>query len=128
MGLPLPKPFVKAFEAPTCTIHLCKQRQQTALWCHHPPGERLRGAFVTMVQAADFWKSDDPTDGLYWARFRRISVQREMKPRAVIIRKVRTQHTAQRLFIKEEDMVQAFTANRTDDAFHVSSLPRTAER
>src|SRR5262245_37952011 len=77
-----------------------------------------------MVQAADFWRSDDPTDGLYWARFRRIALQREMKPRAMIIKKLRPQHTAQRPFIKDDDMVQAFTANRTDDTFHVSSLPR----
>src|SRR5262245_12067364 len=47
-----------------------------------------------------------------------------MKPRAMIIRKVRTQRTAQRLFAKDDHMVQAFTANRTDDAFHISSLPR----
>jgi hypothetical protein len=28
---------------------------------------KLCDAFVTMVQAADFWKSNDPADGLYWA-------------------------------------------------------------
>ena len=26
---------------------------------------KLCGAFVTMVQAADLWKSNDPADGLY---------------------------------------------------------------
>src|SRR5215470_6565944 len=31
---------------------------------------------------------------------------------------------SQRLFIQDNHMVEAFTANRTDDAFDVSSLPR----
>src|SRR5262249_7603899 len=87
---------------------------------------KLCDAIVTMVQATDFWKSNDPADGLYRARFRRISLQREVKPRAVIIRKVRAQRTAQRLFTQDNHMVQTFTANRTDDAFDVSSLPRTS--
>jgi hypothetical protein len=39
-----------------------------------------------MVQATDFWKSNDPADGLYGAWFLRISLQREVKPRAVIER------------------------------------------
>jgi len=34
------------------------------------------------------------------------------------------QRATQRLFIKDVDTVQAFTTNRSDDAFHVNSLPR----
>src|SRR5215831_15549436 len=45
---------------------------------------KLCDAIVTMVQATDFWKSNDPADGLYGARFWRISLQRDVKPRAAI--------------------------------------------
>src|SRR5215471_1430506 len=46
---------------------------------------KLGDAIVTMVEASDFWKSNNPAGGLYGARVRRISLQREVKPRAVII-------------------------------------------
>ena len=39
-------------------------------------------------------------------------------------RKVRVQRRAQRVFTKNDHMVQTVTADRTDDAFDVSSLPR----
>ncbi len=42
----------------------------------------------------------------------------------MIIRKVRTQRPTQRLFTKNNHMIQAFTTNRTDHAFDVSALPR----
>jgi hypothetical protein len=76
-----------------------------------------------MVQAADFWKCDDSADGLYRPRIWRISLQREMEPAAMVIRKVRTQRAPQRLFTKNNHMVQTFSANRADYAFHVSTLP-----
>ena len=42
----------------------------------------------------------------------------------MVIRKVRPQRTAQRLFIKDDHMVETFSSNRADDSFHVSALPR----
>src|SRR5262245_57787119 len=47
-----------------------------------------------------------------------------MKTRAMIIGEVRPQRAAQRFFIYDNHVIQAFTANRTDDTFDVSALPR----
>src|SRR5215472_10812002 len=51
-----------------------------------------------------------------------------MKARSMVIREVGTERTAQRLFTQDNHMVEAFTANRADDAFDVSSLPRRPRR
>jgi len=47
-----------------------------------------------------------------------------MGPDFVVIRSVGFQHTTQVRFIEHDDMIEAFTADRSDEALNVPVLPQ----
>jgi hypothetical protein len=47
-----------------------------------------------------------------------------MRPASVVILKVRRPHTAQVTLIEDYDVIEAFTADRADDALDIGVLPR----
>ena len=47
-----------------------------------------------------------------------------MCPAPVMILKICRQHTAQVTLIEDDDVIETLTADRADDALHISVLPR----
>jgi hypothetical protein len=81
---------------------------------------------VTVVKAAHLRDGDDRTavSSLHGPGFRRIFAQRQVRPRLVIIRHERFHMPVQRRFAEHNHVLQTLTPNRSDDAFHLSTLPR----
>src|SRR5215831_7992417 len=79
-----------------------------------------------MVQSANLsdchYASQFPP--LYRPRLRRVLPQRKMRPGLVIVRKIRSQDSAQRTFVEHDHMIQALPAYGTNHALDVGSLPR----
>src|SRR4051794_18351777 len=82
------------------------------------------------MQSADLRDSHDLPlfRQLHLPRLRRVLRQRQMRPRFVIIRDERFQMIVQVGFVENDQMVEALTADRTDQALHVGSLPRGPRR
>jgi hypothetical protein len=89
-------------------------------------GSRSRCAtLVAMVQTADLCEGDNGACGgwLYGPRLGAILVQREMRAASVVIVKICRQHTAQVTLIEDDDVIEAFAADRADDALDIGVLP-----
>ena len=82
-------------------------------------------AFVPVVESADLRDGDNPAgvSSLHHSGFWRIFIQRQVSPGLVIISPKRLQMAAQRSFTENDDVIQAFTADCADHAFHESTLP-----
>jgi hypothetical protein len=61
---------------------------------------------------------------LYLPRFRRILVQRQVRARLVIIRKISGKHSSQTGLVENDHMIQAFPPNGANQPLDISSLPR----
>ena len=85
---------------------------------------------VAMVQAADLWEGNNGTCGgwLYRPRLRAILAEREMCAAPVVVVEVRRQHTAQVTLVEDDDVIEAFAADRADDAFDIGVLPWRSRR
>ena len=117
-----------AFGGHGCGAEQPSTPEPSQLYSDH---ERLgRTSFVAMMEAADLWERDNlaGTEWVYWSALRTILGEREMRSRLVVIVKVRRQHAAQMMLIEDDDVIQTFTADRTNDAFDVGVLPRRARR
>jgi len=92
--------------------------------------ESRREALVTVVRTTDLRDGDDSADPrrLDGARVRTILVERKMRPGAVVIIHVGREDAAQMALVEDDDMVQAFPPDRTDDPLDVGVLPRRAWR
>ncbi len=81
-----------------------------------------------MVKPADLRNRDHLA--VVWrldgASIRAVFVERQMRPRAVIVIDVRDQDAAQMALVDHNYMVQALAANRTDDRLDVRILPSSA--
>ena len=87
----------------------------------------LRGApFVAVMQSADFRNCHDVAGG--WRRDgsgdRRVLVEREVRSDSRVVRDIRVQEAAQPALIPDDDMVEAFAANGSDQPLGVRVLPR----
>ena len=92
---------------------------------------RSRGAtFVAMMQTARFRKGDDLAGRrrLYTGRSWAILVERKMSSGLVMILKIARQDAAQVALVEDDDMVQTFAADRTDEAFDIGVLPGFGHR
>ena len=83
-----------------------------------------------MVQAVNLWEGNNGAGRgrLYEPRLRAILAEREMCAAAVVIVKVRRQHRAQVTLIEDDEVIEAFPADRADDAFDIGVLPRRSRR
>jgi|HubBroStandDraft_2_1064218.scaffolds.fasta_scaffold1795188_1 hypothetical protein len=81
-----------------------------------------------MMQIADPRERDDlaGTEWVYRAALRTILVEREMRPRFVVILKLGRQHTAQVTLSEDDDVIEAFAAHRANNALDVGSATASA--
>src|SRR5713101_1752683 len=83
-------------------------------------------SFVAVVQSANLGHCYHSSQ-LRWLdrpRFRRILLQRKMRPRLVIVVEITRQGSPQRGFAEDDYMVQTLAPNGTYHALHVGPLPR----
>ena len=82
--------------------------------------------FVTMMQAADFRKGNDVAGRgkLYATGPRAVLAEREVRSCVVMVLKIAQQYPAQVALIEDDDMIQTFPADRTDETLSVGVLPR----
>jgi hypothetical protein len=76
--------------------------------------------FVVMVETADFRDLHDPA-GSKWlgrSRDRRVLFQGEVRAPGVVVVKISSEVAPQRLLVPDDDVVEAFAANRADHALH----------
>ena len=83
-----------------------------------------------MVQAANLWECNDATGfrSLHRPRLRGVLVQSEMRSALVIIVHDATEVVAETVFSGDDQVIEAFAADRADHAFDVGALPRRARR
>ena len=88
-----------------------------------PPS--CRSALIAMVQATNLREHDDPTGfgALDWPWLRGVLVESEVRSALVVITHEATEMVAKTAFTEDDDVIQAFTADRADDAFDVGALP-----
>jgi hypothetical protein len=91
-----------------------------------PQQQGLSGAtFIAMMQAGDLREGDDLASGwrLSWARFGTILVEREMRPRPMIILNIGRQGAAQVTLIENDNVIETLVPNRANDPLDISILP-----
>ena len=59
---------------------------------------------------------------------RRVAVQRQVRPRTMIVVEIRLKNAFEVTLVEDDDVLDALSANRTDDALNVRTLPRRTER
>ncbi len=77
-----------------------------------------------MVQTTEHGRRAHLTDGLYSARYRRVPIERLVRPRPVVVLDVLPHHSQQMLSPERDDVIRAVAAYRTDDALDERVLPR----
>ena len=79
-----------------------------------------------MTQAADLWESDDLARIRRMNRtwFRAILLKRQVSSGSMVMVEIRCQDPPQVPFTRDDDVIEAFTPDRSDDAFRVGVLPR----
>src|SRR6267378_1494988 len=83
-----------------------------------------------MVQAADFWKLDDPASRgeLDGPDIGCVLSEPEMRASLVIVAEVTCQDAAQVSFPENENMIQAFASDRANEPLREGILPRAVRR
>ena len=78
-----------------------------------------------MMQAADLRSRNDLslTWRLYFARRRRIAIQRQVRAYVVIICKIQSQNSLQMNFVQYDQVIQTFSTDGADESFSVGILP-----
>src|SRR5262245_54481190 len=91
-------------------------------------GRRSGGALVAVMKPADFGDYDDtPGQGrLALAPTGAVVSEALVRSGHVVVREVSAKHATQVTFIEHDDEVEAFSANRADDAFGEGILPGRA--
>src|SRR6266508_2613045 len=79
---------------------------------------------VAMVQSAEDWCGHDGSGSLHGSSQRRVLAQPQMRARLIVIKRVRRQNPSQMTFAYDQDVIQAVTAEGTDQAFNICILPR----
>ena len=82
--------------------------------------------FITMMQTADLGEGNNIACGgkLHAARPWAVLVEREMRSGIMVILKIARQDAAQMTLIDDDNVIQAFTADRTDQTLDIWVLPR----
>ena len=78
---------------------------------------------VFLMKAARDWSRDDLTVPLDRPMARRILVQRQVHWDLALVADVGGKDTAQIGLAKDDDMIEAFAVDRTDQSFRVPVLP-----
>ena len=83
---------------------------------------------IVMVSSTENWFWENAPGGLNSPRYRRILVQREMCPSAIVILHIREEYVAQMPFAEDHNMIKAFLSDRSNQPFAISILPRRSWR
>src|SRR5262245_47324174 len=83
-----------------------------------------------MVQTANLWQGNDIAGRgkLNAAGPRAVLAKREMCSGVVMILKIARQHAAQMAFVEDDDVIQTFPTDRTDETLSIGVLPRGSRR
>ena len=78
-----------------------------------------------MVQTADLGEGNNIACGgkLHATRPWAVLVEREMRSGVIMILRMARQYAAQVTLVEDDNVIQAFTADRTDEALGVGILP-----
>jgi len=78
-----------------------------------------------MMQTADLREGNNVARGgkLYATRPWAVLVEREMRSGVMMILKIARQYAAQVTLVEDDNVIQAFTADRTDETLGVGILP-----
>jgi glycosyltransferase involved in cell wall biosynthesis len=85
-------------------------------------------AFVTVMQPAELWDLNDPSDTRDLPRKGTLLGEPQMRPRPVVISEIRSQGSPQMPGVQDHEMVQALSSYGTDQAFGIRILPGTPGR
>src|SRR5512139_1062586 len=77
-----------------------------------------------MMQAAQDWLSSDLAEPLNGTTERRVLAQRQMWPDFVVIVGIGSKEPARMGLAKEDDVIEAFPADRADQSLRMPVLPR----
>ncbi len=80
---------------------------------------------VAMVQTTDLREFHDvaATGRFHGPGIRRVLPESKVRPGSVVVAKVTEQNPPQMVFVENDHMVEAFTPDRTNDAFDIRILP-----
>ena len=80
---------------------------------------------VAMMQTADLREGNNVARGgkLHATRPWAVLVQREMRSGVVMILKIARQYAAEVTLVEDDNVIQTFTADRTDETLGVGILP-----
>ncbi len=92
--------------------------------------DELRGAAVPVVQPADhrYREHTAAITRLDLARDRRVSIEGQMRSSFVVVHEVRSKNSSEMLLVEDDDVVQALSLNRADQALHIRILPGRSPR
>jgi hypothetical protein len=78
-----------------------------------------------MMQTADLREGNNVAGGgkLRATRSWAVLVEREMRSGVMMILKIARQDASQVMFVEDDNVIQAFSADRTDETFDVGILP-----
>jgi len=85
---------------------------------------RLLGPGQGIVQTAEVRDEFDPSTSLDLPREWAIFAQRQVRSGAVVVVAISSEHAAQMRFADNDQMVQAFSSDRSDQSLNVAVLPR----
>ena len=80
------------------------------------------------MESAKKWRRQNPTNGMYCSRRRRVLVDRKVRASLVIVGRVRSQQMAEMPLVEHDNVVKTFPPDRTDRPFTISVLPRRSRR
>jgi hypothetical protein len=85
---------------------------------------------VAMMQTPNLGEGNDFAAGgkLYATRPRAVLAEREMRSGVLMVLKIARQHAAQMALVEDDDVIQTFPADRTDETLRIGVLPRTSRR
>ena len=81
-----------------------------------------------MMEPAQYWTAENVTDGPSGTRYRRILIQGQVRAYLIVVFHVRQQDVTQMSFTQDDDVINAFPADRTDEPLSISVLPWGARR
>ena len=76
-----------------------------------------------MMQTADLREGNNCGGKLHATRPWAVLVEREMRSGVMMILKIARQYAAQVTLVEDDNVIQAFTADRTDETLGVGILP-----
>ena len=79
------------------------------------------------MQSSQHWQRYHTSSALNGSEARGVLVQGEMRPEFVVVDRIRAEHLAQVRFAEYDEVIQSLPANRADQPFDMSVLPRGTE-